>query len=87
MAGNFICDRPTLAGARPNNGRAFDIQNPVWNTDVCGASSDGFWIRQTATAHDGDDDIELRLMGDQNTDGVNNPDENIALTRIELYIR
>ena len=87
VGGDFICDRPTLDGARPGNGRAYDVGNPVWDTDVCGTSADGFWTRNTASAHDGNDDLELRLMHDQNTDGVANPDENIALTRIELYIR
>jgi hypothetical protein len=33
------------------------------------------------------DDIELRLMGDQATDLTPNPDENIALTHIELFVR
>jgi hypothetical protein len=67
--------------------RAFDVNNPVWDTDVCGRSADGFWVKNTATAHSGTDDIEVRLMGDQNTDGVGSADENIALTRIEVYIR
>jgi hypothetical protein len=87
VGGEFICDRPTLAGARPGGGRAYDVNNPVWDTNVCVAGSDGFWSRTTATAHDGDDDIELRVMGDQNTEDVGNPDENVALTRIELYVR
>jgi hypothetical protein len=47
---NFICDRPTLAGARPGGGRAYDENNPVWDVDVCGAAADGYWSRTTETA-------------------------------------
>ena len=54
---------------------------------VCGSAADGYWSRTTDEPHDGDDDIELRLMGDQSTEGVIGADENIALTRIELFIR
>lgn len=79
-----ICDKPTAA-ARPgaaNELRAYDVANPIWDTDICGAAPDGVWTRATATAHVVTDDLVLRLMHDQET-----ADENIALTRVELFIR
>jgi hypothetical protein len=71
--------------ARPgaaNEGRAYDVGNPVWDNNICPGFSDGVWTRTTTTAHGLEDDLVLRLMHDQPT-----ADENIALTRIELFIR
>lgn len=84
VGGSFVCDRPTLA-ARPgaaNEGRAYDVANPVWDNNICPGFADGVWTRTTTTAHGLNDDLVLRLMHDQET-----ADENIALTRIELFIR
>ncbi|HEY1100060.1 MAG TPA: hypothetical protein VGF99_14080, partial [Myxococcota bacterium] len=84
VGSEFICDKPTAA-ARPgagNVGRAFDPANPVWDTDVCGRAPDGLWVTTAGVQHDLDDDLILRLMHDQEI-----ADENIALTRIELYVR
>jgi hypothetical protein len=82
-----FCDRPGQA-ARPagcNNGaRDFDAATPLWDgpTDECNADADGLFVRDTLQAHTAADDIDIRLMADQNT-----ADENLVLTFVEIYIR
>jgi hypothetical protein len=85
----FFCDKPTAAGARPGNGRAWDVGNPVWDgPDVCSPGDvDGYFVRALGRSHVAADGLELRVMSDQNTDLVSGADENVALTFIELYVR
>jgi hypothetical protein len=85
----FFCDKPTANGARPGGGRAYDTAHPVWEgPDVCNvADVDGYFARALPRTHAASDELELRIMADQNTDQVSNPDENVALVFVELYVR
>jgi hypothetical protein len=83
---NYLCDAPSLAAFPPDGGvAAFDPSKPLWGTatNTCQPAT-GFFAPFFVADSGGSrlDPIEVRLMSDEP-----NSDEDVAITRLELYAR